>query len=156
MQALIIVFIGILIGLDQYTKYIAVQNLKPIGTMSLIENIFSFTFVENRGAAFGIFQGKTIFLLIITISIVVGILYFYFKLPKTKVYNFVRFSLILIISGAIGNLIDRVKQGYVVDFLNATFIDFPVFNLADIYVVVGAAFMAVLVIFFIKDEEGKA
>lgn len=156
MQVLVIVLIGALIGLDQFTKYIAVQNLKPQGTMSIIENIFSFTFVENRGAAFGIFQGRTLFLLMVSVAIILGIIYFYIKLPNNRLYNFVRFSLVLILSGAIGNLIDRVRQGYVIDFLHATFIDFPVFNLADIYVVVGAILMAVLVIFFIKDEEGKA
>lgn len=155
MYIFIVVFVAILIGIDQITKFIAIRNLKPIGSISIIDKIFSFTFVENRGAAFGIFQGKTLALSIITIVIIIGIVYFYIRLPKTRVYKFIRFSLILIISGALGNLIDRIFRGYVVDFFHATFINFPVFNMADIYVVVGAFLMAVLVIFFVKDEEVK-
>lgn len=155
MYIFIVVFVAILIGIDQITKFIAIRNLKPIGSISIIDKIFSFTFVENRGAAFGIFQGKTLALSIITIVIIIGIVYFYIRLPKTHVYKFIRFSLILIISGALGNLIDRIFRGYVVDFFHATFINFPVFNMADIYVVVGAFLMAVLVIFFVKDEEVK-
>jgi len=83
------------------------------------------------------------------------LLYFYIKMPQGKVYKFIRFSLVLIISGAIGNLIDRFLRGYVVDFFHATFIDFPVFNVADIYVVVGSIFMAILVTFFLEDDKKK-
>lgn len=152
---IVIIFIFVLIALDQVTKYIAVNNLKPLGSISVIDKIFRFTFVENRGAAFGIFQGKTVMLSVVTIAIVIGIAYFYIKLPKTKVYSCLKFSLILIIAGAIGNLIDRVFRGYVVDFFHATFINFPVFNVADVYVVVGAISMAIITTFFIKDEEGR-
>lgn len=153
MYIAIIIFISVLIGLDQFTKYLALEKLKPLGSISVIDNIFSFTFVENRGAAFGIFQGRTTILSIITVVIIICIIYFYMKLPKAKVYNWVKFSLILIISGAVGNLIDRIRQGYVIDFFHATFINFPVFNMADIYVVVGAILMTVIVIFFIKDDK---
>lgn len=153
MYIAIIIFISVLIGLDQFTKYLAYEKLKPLGSISVIDNIFSFTFVENRGAAFGIFQGKTTILSIITVVIIICIIYFYIKLPKDKIYNWVKFSLILIISGAVGNLIDRIRQGYVIDFLHATFINFPVFNMADIYVVVGAILMTVIVIFFIKEDK---
>lgn len=153
MYVAIIIFISILIGVDQFTKYIALEKLKPLGSISVIDNIFSFTFVENRGAAFGIFQGRTTILSIVTVVIIICIIYFYIKLPKGIVYNWVKFSLILIISGAIGNLIDRISQGYVIDFFHATFINFPVFNMADIYVVIGAILMTVLIIFFVKDEK---
>lgn len=152
---LVIIFIAILIIIDQITKFLAIKNLKPLGSISIIDKVFSLTFVENRGAAFGIFQGKTVILSIITIIIVAGIIYFYLKLPNSKIYNLIKFSLVLIISGAIGNLIDRLIRGYVVDFFHATFINFPVFNIADIYVVVGAFLMAIIVIFFVKDDEVK-
>lgn len=152
MSIFIIFIIFILIAIDQITKYFAINNLKPLGSVSIIDKIFSFTFVENRGAAFGIFQGKTIFLSVITICIIVGIMYLYSQLPQTKIYKWIRFCLILIISGAVGNLLDRLFRGYVIDFFHATFINFPVFNVADIYVVVGAILMAIIVIFFIKDE----
>ncbi len=153
MNILVIIFIFALIAIDQVTKYLALRFLKPQGSITIIENIFSLTFVENRGAAFGIFQGKTTILSIITTIITIFIIYFYIKLPKEpKIYSWLRFSLILIISGAIGNLIDRVGRKYVIDFFHATFIDFPVFNMADIYVVVGSILMAILVIFFIKED----
>lgn len=152
MNLFIIIIVFILIAIDQITKYIAVNNLKPLGSISIIDKILSFTFVENRGAAFGIFQGKTLLLSIITICILIAIIYLYSQLPKTKVYRCIRFCLVLIASGAVGNLIDRLLRGYVIDFFHATFINFPVFNVADIYVVVGAILMAIIVIFFIKEE----
>jgi len=155
MNFFVILGVALLVGIDQAAKYLALHSLKPVGSITVIENIFSLTFVENRGAAFGILQGHTILLAIVSIFITVLLLYFYIKMPQGKVYKFIRFSLVLIISGAIGNLIDRFLRGYVVDFFHATFIDFPVFNVADIYVVVGSIFMAILVTFFLEDDKKK-
>ncbi len=155
MYFLVILSIAVLVGIDQVTKYLALQNLKPIKSVTIIENIFSLTFVENRGAAFGILQGHTILLAIVSVVITGVLLYFYIKMPEGKVYKFIKFSLILIISGAVGNFIDRLFRGYVVDFFHATFINFPVFNVADIYVVVGCILMAVLVTFFLEDDKKK-
>ncbi|MCL2699144.1 MAG: signal peptidase II [Defluviitaleaceae bacterium] len=143
---------AILIIVDQISKYVAVTYLRPVGTVPVIQNIFAFTFVENRGAAFGILQGARIGFLIVTPLIVAGLIYYFIKLPHDRVYTFVRAALVLVTAGAIGNYIDRLFRGYVVDFLHATFINFPVFNLADVFVVTGTALLAVLIIFFIRDE----
>lgn len=143
----------ILIAIDQISKYIAVQYLKPVGSVSIIEGIFSLTFVENRGAAFGIFQGGRWFFVVLTVIFLIGIIVYYYKLPQTNLYTWVRFSLILIFAGAVGNFIDRFRNGYVVDFLHARFIDFPVFNIADIYVVSGTFLLSFLLLFFIKNDD---
>ncbi|KAF5077281.1 Lipoprotein signal peptidase [anaerobic digester metagenome] len=145
----------ILIGLDQATKYLALTNLKPIGSMVFIKGFLDFTFVENRGVAFGMFSGQRWFILLLTVVITVALLYYYNKLPKTKEYQMVRMVMILIFSGAIGNMIDRVYHGYVVDFFEFSFFRFPVFNVADIYVVVGVCILAFLILFVIKEPEEK-
>ncbi len=146
----------VLIAIDQLTKHLAVTRLKPLETVPLIKGVFSLTFVENRGAAFGILQGARWFFVILTLIVLAGLVYYYVKLPKTKVYGYVRGALVLICAGAIGNFIDRFFNGYVIDFLHATFIEFPVFNMADIYVVVGTALLFFLLLFFIKDEKEKS
>lgn len=145
----------VLVALDQITKWQALIKLKPIRNKVVIKGFLDFTFVENRGAAFGILSGQRIFFILLTIAVVMGILYSFYKLPNTKEYNWLRYGLVLVLSGAIGNVIDRAVRGYVVDFLEVTFIKWPVFNMADIYVVVGACFILFLSIFVIKEEEKK-
>lgn len=145
----------VLIGLDQATKYVALTNLKPIGSTVFIKGFLDFTFVENRGVAFGMFSGQRWFILLLTAVITVALLYYYNKLPRTKEYQLVRMVMLLIFSGAIGNMIDRIFRGYVVDFFEFSFFRFPVFNIADIYVVVGVCILAFLILFVIKEPEEK-
>ncbi|KXL52452.1 lipoprotein signal peptidase [Anaerotignum neopropionicum] len=145
----------ILIGLDQAAKYFALINLKPIGSTVLAEGILNLTFVENRGVAFGMFSGQRWFILLLTGVITIVLVYYYGKLPKTREYKFVRMAMVLILAGAIGNMIDRVFRGYVVDFFEFGFIRFPVFNVADIFVVVGVFILAFLILFVIKEPEEK-
>lgn len=129
---LITVILAILI--DQISKYFVVRYLKPIGTFPIIDNVFNFTYVENKGAAFGILQNKTLLFIIITIIVGTILVYSIIKVPSSTFY---KFTLSMILGGAIGNLIDRVRLGYVVDFIDFRF--FPaVFNLADSMIVVGA------------------
>ena len=146
----------LLVAVDQITKYIALTQLKPIGSVTFIDGFMDFTFVENRGAAFGIFSGKTWLLLVISIIICAVLVWAMTKMPKTKEYRKLRVTFVLILSGAVGNIIDRALRGYVVDFLEFTFIKWPVFNMADIYVVVGTIVMAVIIMFFMKDEKENA
>ena len=146
----------LLVAVDQITKYIALTQLKPIGSVTFIDGFMDFTFVENRGAAFGIFSGKTWLLLVISIIICAVLVWAMTKMPKTKEYRKLRVTFVLILSGAVGNIIDRALRGYVVDFFEFTFIKWPVFNMADIYVVVGTIFMAVIIMFFMKDEKENA
>lgn len=143
----------VLIIFDQITKIIALNSLKPIGSTVFIKGLLNFTFVENRGVAFGMFSGQRWFILSTTFAITIGLIWYYKTLPKTAEFSWVRKCLVLIFAGAIGNMIDRVFRGYVVDFFEFAFFDFPVFNVADCFVVVGAFLLSFLIIFVIKEED---
>lgn len=143
----------LLLAFDQITKYMAVLHLKDQPAIPIIKNVFELQYLENRGAAFGSFQGRQIGLLIITILIVFGIVYIYQRVPDTKKYLPLHVTLILLFSGAIGNMIDRVLKRYVVDFLYFKYINFPIFNVADCYVTIAAFLLIVLVMFVYKEEE---
>ena len=107
--------IAILIGLDQVIKHWALNSLKDMETVPVIKNIFNLTYVENRGAAFGMLQNnQTIFILVAAIASIFGLYYLHTK----KVNNLGKIGILLVISGAIGNLIDRVRLGFVVDYLD--------------------------------------
>lgn len=138
-----ILYIACIVILDQITKYIAKLGLMPIEKIDIISGIFELTYVENKGAAFGIFNGKRLILIGFT-SIVTGVIIYY--LLKNKSLNrYVKISLIMIAAGAIGNLIDRIFLGYVVDFFHLyikNIFDFPVFNIADISIVFGTFILA--------------
>ena len=148
-----VIVAAVLAAVDQITKHIALTKLKPIGNTTFIKGFMDFTFVKNRCAAFGILNGNIWLLLILAAIICAVIIYSMLKMPKTKEYRLLKAALTLILAGAVGNVVDRVIRGYVVDFFEFTFISFPVFNMADIYVVVGAIAMALIMIFVIKDED---
>ncbi len=134
--------------LDQLTKWIVVNSMELYESIVLIEKFFSFTYIPNYGAAWGMFSNhRWVFMVTTSLALIIMpiILYRY-----RKVHVLFSLSLSLFIGGAIGNMIDRVFVGYVVDFLEFTFIDFPVFNVADICVVFGAVFMIVYALFFDK------
>lgn len=144
----------LLIFLDQFTKVLAVKHLKGQSSFVIWENIFELRYLENRGAAFGIMQGQKAFFIIFTIIALVGITWFYLKMiPAEKKYFFLNIISVLLFSGAIGNLIDRIRLNYVIDFFYFKLIDFPIFNVADIYVTVGAFAMFGLGLFYYKDED---
>lgn len=130
-----LLIIAVTIVLDQWTKSLAVSHLQSIGTYPLIENILHFTYVENRGAAFGMLsEHRWVFMVLSTVSI--GLLLFWLlkERPQSK---WVTVAAAMIIGGGIGNMIDRVALGYVVDFIDVRAIDFYVFNVADSFVCVG-------------------
>ena len=134
-----------LIVIDQISKYLALNNLANIGSIPIIENIFHLTYVENRGAAFGMFQNNQIvFIIVAVVASIVGLYYIY----KKKLNLLGNISIVLIISGAIGNLIDRVRLGFVVDYFDFRFIWDYVFNVADIFVVVGTILLCIYIIVF--------
>jgi signal peptidase II len=141
-------YIGLIIALDQFTKYLAKIKLYPDKEIDLVSGYFSLTYLENRGAAFGMFRNKKVLLVGIT-SLVVLFLICY--LIKNKNMNkYLKLSFILIIAGAIGNLIDRVYLSYVVDFFHfhiKDIFDWPVFNVADISVVCGTILLALNLLF---------
>ena len=141
----------ILAALDQITKFITVDLLKPVGSVNVIKGILSFTYVENRGAAFGIFQNSRWFFIIASVAAAAAIIwYMQHNKPNGKI---IQASLALILSGAIGNLADRIFRGYVVDMIEVTFINYPVFNFADCFVVIGSVLLCIYVIFIYKEAE---
>ena len=153
-MAVVIIVAVFLTALDQFSKYLAVSKLKPLENVTVIDGFFDLTFVENRGAAFGILNGQRWFFILITIAVTIGVLIYLVKaVKKNEVPKFLIFSIVLILAGAWGNAIDRLFRGYVVDYFEFTFINYPVFNVADIYVVVGTIVMALILIFFVKDEK---
>lgn len=143
----------ILVFLDQWTKYLAVTHLKGNVPIVMIKNVFELSYVENRGAAFGIFQNQRWIFLILTFVVMIVLLYLYGKLPVVKRYLPMRVCLIIVFSGALGNMIDRMRNGYVVDFFYFKLIDFPVFNVADIYVTVTVVIAMFLFLFYYGEEE---
>lgn len=125
------------IFLDQYSKFLVLKYLKPIDTYPIINDMFHLTYVENTGAAFSLFTDMQPFLILVTFAFTLFLAYMLFKTPKIKSNFWVNFSLALIIGGAVGNLIDRLRLNFVVDFIDFRFINFAIFNFADVFVVCG-------------------
>ena len=149
--AALLVFISVCF--DQFTKALAVSHLKGQQPLMLIKNVFQLEYLENRGAAFGMLQNKQIFFFVIVLIISVFIIWFYLHVPMTGKYLPLRFCAVFIFAGAIGNFIDRVKLSYVVDFFYFKLINFPIFNVADIYVTVGTFVLAFLLLFYYEEED---
>lgn len=143
----------LLVLLDQWTKALAVQHLMNSDGITIIPKIFRLYYLENRGSAFGLMQNQKVFFVIFTLIVLVVLTLLYRKVPNTKRMLPLKVAGVLIYAGAIGNFIDRLRQSYVVDFFYFELIDFPVFNVADIYVTTAAIALIVLVIFFYKDED---
>ena len=142
------------IMLDQFTKIVAAKNLKPIKDFPIWDGVFHFTYHENTGAAWGIFSEpdeRWIFMLISTVAIIGLSIYLYFGRSANWIYAS---AISLVVSGGIGNMIDRIAFGYVVDFLNFALIDFPIFNVADSFVCIGAGLLIfALVLDIIKEAK---
>ncbi len=147
-----LIAIGIIL-FDQWTKWLVVKNMEYGETIKLINDFLYLTSHRNRGAAFGILQGQMIFFYLITVVVIVAVLYY---MKQYKHSRFVSVTLALILGGAVGNFIDRIFRGEVVDFVN-TFIfsyDFPIFNVADASLVIGVILIFIGTIFESKQAEG--
>ena len=145
---IIIIFLGLL--LDRLSKIWALNSLKENTGIVLIKDFFKLEYLENRGAAFGIMQNKLIFLALFTFLIIAGMIYYLIKYKPKSIFQ--RLSFAFIISGALGNLFDRVFYKYVVDFILVHYKDiyyFPTFNVADMLVVVGTVILAICIV---KEE----
>ena len=150
---LLIILAGVL--LDQITKYFAVLYLKGQEAVSLIPGVLELRYLENRGAAFGILQGGKVIFLIITPIVLLVAAYVLVRMPDGGKYGILHFLLDCIIIGAVGNLIDRIRLDYVVDFIYIRLIDFPIFNVADMFVSIATVVGAVLLLFghSYRDED---
>ena len=148
-MAILAIIIGIvLVAADQLTKLYALNVIKPKGTITVIDNFYYFTYVENRGAAFGIMQNKQWFFIIVTLLIFAAFGYILFKYKIEGKLFFA--AVVLIFGGGVGNLIDRIFRGYVVDFLQFSFFS-PVCNAADYFITVGAVLLVISVLFCKKN-----
>ena len=147
------VFVGAFVLIDQYTKFLAVSHLKGQKPIILIDRVFQLCYLENRGAAFGLFQNQRTVFLINTVIILAVMIYFYGKFPHNKRFFPLRVCVVFICAGAVGNMIDRFRLGYVVDFLYFNLIDFPVFNVADIYVTCSVFILAALILWYYKEDD---
>ena len=137
--------------LDQLTKYLAQIYLQPVGTMEFIPGVMELRFVLNDGAAFSSFSGARWFLILFTGGAIAALaVYLFWKKPESRLE---RAAIIMMIGGGLGNLIDRVRTGVVVDFFATTFMNFAVFNVADCFVCIGAA---LLIIYVLIEEQRKS
>lgn len=148
-----LLYVIILIALDQLTKLYALNSLKGKDSFTIIPKVLSLYYHENTGAVWGIMSDKTSLLAVISTVILVFLTFIYFKIPNTKRHLYMQWIVVFITAGAIGNLIDRIFRQYVVDFIYFELIDFPIFNVADMYVSVSAVILIALGLFYYKDED---
>jgi signal peptidase II len=143
----------ILIIMDLFTKRQAILFLKDKPAIPIIQNVLELQYLQNHGAAFGILQDQKAFFILIAILIVLIIGYVLFLIPDDKKYNIMHVLLTGIAAGACGNMVDRFRTGYVVDFIFFKLINFPIFNVADIYVTVCTFLLGVLCLFYYKEDD---
>lgn len=150
MTVILIAIIAGIIGLDQLTKWLAVVNLQGEPSFPLWREVLHFTYTENTGMAFGMLKDhRWVFMVFSTVSIIALIVYLFRFRPESR---WMQVSMAFIIGGGIGNMIDRIFLGYVVDFIDFTLINFAIFNIADSFVCIGAGIMIVyLVIDLVKE-----
>lgn len=148
----LILFI-LLTVIDQGVKLWVRQTLMNNDPIVIIPDVFSLQYHENTGAVWGIMSGKVQFLSIFTFIILIFIVFLYFKIPQDKKYNPLKLITVFIVAGAVGNLIDRISLGHVVDFLYFELINFPLFNIADSYLTVSCIVLFLLAIFYYKDTD---
>lgn len=152
LQVITLVSVALLVAVDQIIKLLVLKHLKPIGSLPLVDGIVQLNYAENTGAAFGSFSAHTDLLSIFTfLMIIIGLLYLFIKKRKLDV-EYV--CIALIIAGGLGNLIDRVFRGFVVDYIEPLFINFAIFNFADILVTCSSVVLVIWLIYEIY-REGK-
>lgn len=147
MPILLVVLIVVII--DQLSKFYIQAHMVSGMSIPIVKDIFHITYVLNPGAAFGLFEHQTFFFLVVAVALVAGAIYYYPRIPKQ--YQLLRFGIGLMVGGAIGNVIDRIKTGYVVDFFD--FRIWPVFNMADAAIVCGVGCIIFTMIYLHKEDE---
>jgi len=150
--ALLAAVTGVIVALDQYTKALVVANIPLNGYVDAIPGLFHLTYIQNTGAAFSMLEGRQGFFLLITAVFFVGVIYCIVKKVFSRPYAWI---FACICGGAIGNLIDRMRFGYVVDMIAVDFMNFAIFNVADIFITCGAVVLVVYALFFDRDSKNK-
>ena len=153
-QIVTILLIASLVGIDQLIKFLVVNQLQPIGEKMLIPGFIQLHYVENDGAMMGLMQGKTTFMIIAAAAVL--IILFALIFSKKIKFGFLYICLVMVVSGGIGNIIDRIFRGFVVDYIEVLFVDFYVFNFADCLVTVSAFLIIGYEIYdLFKDSKRK-
>ena len=147
-----VVLFAVLVCLDLMTKLWA-QNTLPEKPILLIQGVFELRYLENRGAAFGLLQNQRTFFIILTVIFLAAMVYVYMRIPSDKKYLPLRLLVIIVSAGAFGNFYDRLTLTYVRDFLYFSLIDFPIFNVADIYVTCSAVAFFIMIVFVYKEDD---
>ena len=143
----------ILVIIDQWSKELAVHGLKDRDTIVLIPGVFELFYLENRGAAFGVLQNQKYFFVFVALIFIGVIVFVLIKVPTQKKYYSLNILLVMIAAGAVGNMIDRVRYDYVVDFIYLVCIQFPIFNMADIYVTTATVILVFQILFVYKTND---
>ncbi len=147
-----VIVTAILVGADQFFKYLAVEYLSNGDYFTVVEGFLRFRYVENTGAVFGSFSNHTVFLTVFSVFLLAGAVFLLATNKKRS--KFMNVCLILMISGGIGNIIDRIRLGYVIDFIEPTFVNFAVFNFADCLITVSAFLIIGYLLYdFFKDVK---
>ena len=149
-DALIILFCT---AIDYLTKLFAYKRLKDHPAISLIPGKLEIRYLANTGAAFGLLKNQKAFFILITSIVILTCLYLIIRLPAKKRFNLSHGCLSMILAGALGNLIDRVIYGHVIDFIYFSLVKFPIFNFADIYVTIGTLIFVILLLFIYKEDD---
>lgn len=153
LYTLYLLTIVVLVTADQFSKFLIVKNFVENEKIVLIKDFFNITYIKNYGAGFSILQNQTIFLVVVTIAAIGFVTYLLIKSKNNEAFN--RVCYLLIIGGAIGNLIDRLTLGYVIDFLDFYIFgyDFPVFNIADSFLTIGCILLIISIL--LESKRGK-
>jgi len=148
------ILLGILlVWFDQFTKGLAVSRLKGRPAYSLIDGVLELQYLENRGVAFGMLQNQKIFILFVGVISMLVLLFFLLKMPITPKFRVIHVIVVFIISGGLGNMLDRLRLDYVVDFVSFVLINYPIFNVADIYVVCATIGLFIMFLFVLKEKD---
>lgn len=142
-----------LLFFDQFTKYLTILKLKNNPPIVLIDGVLELQYLENRGAAFSMLQNQKFFILFVGLIFMIVLLLFLLKLPNEKKFIWMHVVISAIIAGGVGNMIDRLRFDYVVDFISFVLIHYPIFNVADIYIVVATITLVILLLFVYKEKD---
>lgn len=148
-----VVILVLCVVLDRISKYFSVLKLKGHPSVPVISGVLELHYLENNGAAFGLLQNQKIFFVFVAIIVFFTSLYILIRTPAKKKYNVIHILLVLIMSGAVGNMCDRFIYGYVVDFIYFSIVNFPIFNVADIFVTLSTALLVIFLLFYYKEDD---
>ncbi|HKM33267.1 MAG TPA: signal peptidase II [Lachnospiraceae bacterium] len=141
------------IAFDQVTKILVLQNLRGKEAVSIIDGVLELQFFSNTGIAWSMLEGQILFILFTGIILLAAVLFCVIKLPNQKKFHIIYILTGILSGGAIGNMIDRIRLGYVVDFIYFSIINFPIFNVADMCIVISIIIIGILFLFVYKEED---